>query len=51
MIESNETRRERPVRILVIEDNADLARQIKSTLEHALYVIDVAFARRSGIQN
>ena len=26
------------MRILVIEDNAELARQIKSTLEHAMYV-------------
>lgn len=31
------------MRILVVEDNAELARQVKSTLEHALYVADVAF--------
>ena len=30
------------MRILVIEDNVELTRQIKSTLEHALYVVDVA---------
>lgn len=30
------------MRILVIEDNAELARQIKSELERLLYVVDVA---------
>jgi len=37
------------VRILVIEDNAELTRQIKSTLEHALYVVDVAFDGEEGL--
>ncbi len=36
------------MRVLVIEDNAELARQIKSTLEHALYVIDVAYDGEDG---
>jgi len=36
------------MRILVIEDNAELARQIKSTLEHALYVVDVALDGEEG---
>ena len=31
------------MKILVIEDNVELARQIKSALEHALYVVDSAF--------
>jgi two-component system OmpR family response regulator len=37
------------VRILVIEDNAELTRQIKSTLEQALYVVDVAFDGEEGL--
>ena len=37
------------MRILVVEDNAELARQIKSTLEHALFVIDVAFDGEEGL--
>jgi two-component system OmpR family response regulator len=37
------------MRILVIEDNAELARQIKSTLEHALYVADVALDGEDGL--
>ena len=37
------------MRILVIEDNAELARQIKSTLQHALYVVDVALDAMSGL--
>ena len=37
------------MRILVIEDNAELARQIGSTLEHALYVVDVAFDGEEGL--
>jgi len=41
--------RTQPVRILVIEDNAELTRQIKSTLEHALYVVDVAFDGEEGL--
>ena len=31
------------MRILIVEDNAELARQVKSALEHALYVADVAY--------
>jgi len=41
--------RARAVRILIVEDNAELARQIKSTLEHALYVVDVAFDGEEGL--
>jgi two-component system OmpR family response regulator len=37
------------VRILVIEDNVDLTRQIKSTLEQALYVVDVALDGEEGL--
>jgi two-component system OmpR family response regulator len=37
------------MRILVIEDNAELTRQIKSTLEHALYVVDEAFDGEEGL--
>ena len=37
------------MRILVIEDNTELTRQIKSTLEHALYVVDVAFDGEEGL--
>ncbi len=37
------------MRILVIEDTAELTRQIKSTLEHALYVVDVAFDGEEGL--
>jgi len=37
------------MRILVIEDNVELARQIKSTLEQALYVVDVAFDGEEGL--
>ena len=37
------------MRILVIEDNAELTRQIKSTLEHALYVVDVAYDGEEGL--
>jgi two-component system OmpR family response regulator len=37
------------VRILVVEDNAELTRQIKSTLEHAMYVVDVAFDGEEGL--
>ena len=37
------------MRILVIEDNAELARQIKSTLEHAMYVVDVAYDGVEGL--
>lgn len=37
------------MRILVIEDNIELARQIKSTLEHALYVVDIALDGEEGL--
>lgn len=37
------------MRILLIEDNAELARQIKSTLEHARYAVDVAFDGEEGL--
>jgi two-component system OmpR family response regulator len=37
------------LRVLVIEDNAELTRQIKTTLEHALYVVDVAFDGEEGL--
>jgi two-component system OmpR family response regulator len=37
------------MRILIIEDNEQLTRQIKSTLEHALYVVDVAFDGEEGL--
>lgn len=36
------------MRILVIEDNAELARQIKAELERLLYVVDVAFDGEEG---
>jgi len=37
------------VRILLVEDNLEVARQIKSTLEHALYVVDVACDGEEGL--
>jgi two-component system OmpR family response regulator len=37
------------MRILVIEDNAELTRQIKSILEHALYVVDVVYDGEEGL--
>lgn len=37
------------MRILVVEDNAELTRQIKSTLKHALYVVDVAYDGEEGL--
>lgn len=37
------------MRILVVEDNIELNRQIKSTLEHALYVVDVASDGEEGL--
>lgn len=37
------------MRILVIEDNPELARQIKSALEQALYVADVALDGEEGL--
>lgn len=36
------------MRILVIEDNVDLARQIKAELESLFYVVDVAFDGEEG---
>lgn len=36
------------MRILVIEDNAELARQIKTELERLLYVVDVAYDGEDG---
>ena len=36
------------MKILIIEDNAELCRQIKSTLEHALYVVDTALDGEEG---
>jgi two-component system OmpR family response regulator len=38
----------REVRILVIEDNVELARQIKSDLERALYVVEIAYDGEDG---
>ena len=37
------------MRILVIEDNKELVRQIRNALEHALYVVDVAFDGEEGL--
>lgn len=37
------------MRILIIEDNKDLTRQIKNTLEHAMYVVDVAYDGIEGL--
>ena len=37
------------MRILVVEDNIELIRQIKSTLEHALYVVDEAYDGEEGL--
>ena len=37
------------MRILVVEDNAELTRQIESTLKHALYVVDVAYDGEEGL--
>ena len=36
------------MRILVIEDNVELARQIKSELERALYVVKIAYDGEDG---
>ena len=36
------------MKILFIEDNADLARQVKSALEHCRYVVDLAFDGEEG---
>ena len=37
------------MRILVIEDNRELVRQIRNALESALYVVDVAFDGEEGL--
>ena len=37
------------LRILVIEDNAEVARQLKNELEHALYAVDVADDGENGL--
>jgi len=37
------------MRILVIEDNTDVTRQIKSALTHELYAVDVAFDGEEGL--
>jgi len=37
------------MRVLVIEDNSELTRQIKTTLEHALYVVDEAYDGEEGL--
>ena len=37
------------MRILIVEDNVDVARQIKSALAHELYVVDIAFDGEEGL--
>lgn len=37
------------MRILVVEDNADVARQIKSALAHELFVVDIALDGEDGL--
>ena len=37
------------MRILVVEDNTDVSRQIKSALTHELYVVDIAFDGEEGL--
>ncbi len=37
------------MRILIVEDNADVARQIKSALVHELYVVDIALDGEEGL--
>jgi two-component system OmpR family response regulator len=39
---------EKEVRILVVEDNKDVARQIKSALTHEMYVVDIAYDGEDG---
>ena len=34
------------MRVLVVEDNAEVARQLKDTLERELFVVDVATGER-----
>jgi two-component system OmpR family response regulator len=36
------------LRILVIEDNIEVVRQLRTVLEHALYVVDVAYDGEEG---
>jgi len=37
------------MRVLIVEDNAELARQVKSTLTHELYVVDIAHDGEEGL--
>jgi len=37
------------MRVLVVEDNEDLARQIKSALAHEMYVVDIASDGEDGL--
>lgn len=37
------------MRVLIVEDNAELARQVKSTLEHERFVVDVAADGEDGL--
>jgi two-component system OmpR family response regulator len=37
------------MRVLIVEDNAELARQVKSTLAHELYVVDIACDGEEGL--
>lgn len=37
------------MKVLVIEDNEEVARQIRDTLEHALYVVDVVYDGEEGL--
>ena len=37
------------MRVLIIEDNAELARQVKSTLEHERFVVDIAVDGEEGL--
>jgi len=37
------------MRVLIVEDNAELARQVKSTLAHERYVVDIAGDGQEGL--
>ncbi len=37
------------MRVLVIEDNAEVARQLNSELKHALYAVDLAYDGENGL--
>lgn len=37
------------LRVLIIEDNVDLARQIKCALVHELYAVDIALDGEEGL--